>query len=132
MAIIGTMGLVGVAINDSIVVLAALRDDPSAHGGDRDGISRVVLRSTRHVIATSLTTLAGFAPLVLWGGAFWAPLAITIAGGVAGATLLALYFVPSVYVIMAGRCQECLDTESQALVEVRQPRADEMRIANAG
>ena len=38
------------------------------------------------LIATSLTTLGGFAPLVVWGGAFWAPLAITIAGGVSGAT----------------------------------------------
>ena len=27
MAIVGTMGLIGIAINDSLVVLAALRDD---------------------------------------------------------------------------------------------------------
>ena len=101
MAIIGSMGLVGVAINDSIVVLAALRDDVHARLGHPDAIIRVVLRSTRHVFATSFTTLAGFAPLFLFGGAFWEPLAITIAGGVAGATLLALVFVPSAYVLIA-------------------------------
>ena len=132
MAIIGTMGLVGVAINDSIVVLAALRDDPRAREGDRDAIRHVVLRSTRHVLATSLTTLGGFAPLVLWGGAFWAPLAITIAGGVAGATLLALYFVPCVYVMMVGQCRECLETESLPVAETRERRVEEIRVASAG
>ncbi len=132
MAIIGTMGLVGVAINDSIVVLAALRDDPSAREGDRNGIRRVVFRSTRHVVATSLTTLAGFAPLVLWGGAFWAPLAVTIAGGVAGATLLALYFVPCVYAMMAGSRHECVETNSHPVAEARQPRVEEVSVASAG
>jgi multidrug efflux pump subunit AcrB len=64
-AIIGTMGLVGVAINDSIVVLAALMGDAEARRGEPAAISRIVLRSTRHVLATTLTTLAGFAPLFL-------------------------------------------------------------------
>lgn len=106
MAIIGTMGLVGVAINDSIVVLAAVREDGPARAGDPVALRRVVLRSTRHVVATTITTMAGFAPLVIWGGAFWAPLAITIAGGVTGATLLALYFTPSAYLLVMcrGRC----------------------------
>ena len=51
----------------------------------------------RNVLATSLTTIAGFTPLVLAGGGFWPPLAIAIAGGVGGATLLALTFVPGTY-----------------------------------
>ena len=55
---------------------------------------------TRHVVPTSLTTMAGCAPLVLAAVDFRPPLAITIAGGVAEATILALYFVPAVYLIM--------------------------------
>lgn len=97
MAIVGTMGLLGVAINDSIVVLAAIRADPQARGGDVDATVQVVSGCTRHIIATTLTTIVGFTPLILSGGGFWPPLAFTIAGGVGGATLLALYFVPSVY-----------------------------------
>ena len=58
-------------------------------------MAEIVFASTRHIIATTFTTIAGFAPLVMAGGEFWPPLAITIAGGVGGATLLALYFVPS-------------------------------------
>jgi multidrug efflux pump subunit AcrB len=100
MAIVGTMGLIGVAINDSIVVLAALREDDLARGGNRKAIRDVVVRSSRHVFATTFKTIAGFLPLILGGGGFWPPLAITIAGGVVGATLLALVFVPSTYLLV--------------------------------
>jgi multidrug efflux pump subunit AcrB len=103
MAIVGTMGLVGVAINDSIVVLAAIRTDSAASRGDRQQIVNVVMHSTRHIIATTLTTIVGFVPLIIGGGGFWPPLAITIAGGVGGATFLALYFVPSVYLLLYSR-----------------------------
>lgn len=105
MAIVGSMGLAGVAINDAIVVLAELRANPEARIGNRVVVRDVVLRSTRHVVATSLTTVAGFLPLVLAGGGFWPPLAITIAGGVGGATLLALYFIPSAYILVM--CRNC-------------------------
>ncbi len=102
-AIVGTMGLIGVAINDSIVVLAAIRGNESAKAGDHDEIRKEVCLTTRHVISTSLTTMAGFAPLILGGGGFWPPLAVSIAGGVAGATIIALFFVPSAYLLLIGR-----------------------------
>ena len=105
MAIIGTMGLIGVAINDSIVVLAALQDDPQAALGDLDAVRTVVIRASRHVIATTLTTIAGFVPLLLGGGGFWPPMAICIAGGVSGATILALFFVPAAVRMIA--CSQC-------------------------
>lgn len=105
MAIIGTMGLIGVAINDSIVVLAAIREDGQASNGNRNAIRDVVVRSSRHIFATTLTTVSGFLPLIIEGGGFWPPLAITIGGGVIGATLLALVFVPSAY-LLAGRATE--------------------------
>ncbi len=95
MAIVGIMGLIGIAINDSIVVLTALREDPEACSGDAEGILRVTLHETRHVLATTFTTIAGFCPLIVAGGGFWPPMAIAIAGGVVGCTLLALVFVPS-------------------------------------
>ena len=113
MAIVGTMGLIGVAINDTIVVLAAIRADKDAVKGDSNAVARVVVRSTRHIVSTSLTTMAGFTPLVLSGGGFWPPLAITIAGGVGGATILALIYSPSVYVMVMCRGR-CRDVPSQA------------------
>ena len=100
MSIVGTMGLVGVAINDSIVVLAAIRSNEQARYGDVRSLVKVVSGCTRHIIATTLTTIVGFTPLILGGGKFWPPLAITIAGGVGGATFLALYFVPSMHLLL--------------------------------
>ncbi|MGJ3246531.1 MAG: efflux RND transporter permease subunit [Elainellaceae cyanobacterium] len=103
MAILGTAGLVGLAINDSIVVLAALRSDPQARHGKPYGIRQVVVRSTRHVLTTTITTIAGFIPLLAAGGSFWPPLAIAIVGGVGGCTLLALTLVPCIYLILTSR-----------------------------
>ncbi|MHC4995124.1 MAG: efflux RND transporter permease subunit [Planctomycetota bacterium] len=94
-AIVGIMGLVGLAINDSIVVLAALNHNPKARKGDPHAIRDTVLKATRHVLATTITTMAGFLPLMLSGGAFWPPLAIVIGAGVAGATAFALVLVPA-------------------------------------
>ncbi len=101
--IIGTVGLIGVAINDSIVVMAAIQQHPVAKFGDSKAIREVVMDSTRHVTATTLTTAFGFVPLLVGGGEFWPPLAIAIAGGVLGATLLALYLVPSAYILLTDK-----------------------------
>ena len=103
MSILGIVGLIGVAINDSIVVLAAIRSNPQAKKGNRSDMLEVIVHSTRHVLTTTITTITGFIPLVLDGGEFWPPLAICIAGGVCGATLLALFFVPCAYLLLTGR-----------------------------
>lgn len=99
-AILGTLGLIGLAINDSIVVLAALRDNHDVNQGNPKTASEVVLKATRHILATTLTTIAGFIPLMLDPTGFWPPLAIVIAGGLGWATVLALYYVPSAYLLL--------------------------------
>ena len=58
------------------------------------------VRSTRHVVSTTVTTIAGFTPLLLQSEGLWPPLAVSIAGGVGGATFLALAFVPGVFVVV--------------------------------
>ena len=100
MAIVGTMGLVGIAINDTIVVLSALNEDRKARVGNSSAIETVVVKATRHVITTTITTIAGFIPLLISGGPFWRPLAIAITGGISGSSILALYFVPAVYLLI--------------------------------
>ena len=97
MAIIGTMGLIGIAINDSIVVVAALQENHSDRAATAEELAVTVSHCTRHVVATTLTTIAGFTPLILAGGQFWPPLAVAISGGVLGATVLAIVFAPAAY-----------------------------------
>ena len=96
-ALIGTLGMVGLAINGAIIVLSALKANPAAQIGDIEGSAEVVVDATRHIISTTVTTIGGFVPLILFGGTFWPPLATAIAGGVGGSAILALYTVPAVY-----------------------------------
>jgi multidrug efflux pump subunit AcrB len=99
-AIIGTLGLIGIVINDSIVVLCILSEDARHGRVDHQSMVTSIVGATRHVLSTSFTTVIGFAPLVLAGGSFWPPLAIVISGGVLGATLVSLTFVPCAFKLL--------------------------------
>lgn len=99
-AIVGAMGMIGIAINDSIVVLAELRADEHCMSGDRQSVVDMVMRSTRHVLCTTFTVGCSFIPMLLEGGTFWPPMAMVIIGGVFGATLLALYWIPATHLVL--------------------------------
>ena len=101
--LLGSAGLLGVAINASIVVLAAIRAHPEASAGDPDAMAATVLRATPHIVTTTLTTVVGFLPLLLSGGDFWPPLAVVIAGGVGLSAFLGLFFTPALYRLTAPR-----------------------------
>lgn len=100
MALVGAMGLIGIAINDSIVVLAGLNQLSSQNRVHPEEVARVVFDNTRHILTTTLTTVAGFLPLVIYGGEFWPPMAIAICVGILGATLLALFVLPSLFMVL--------------------------------
>jgi multidrug efflux pump subunit AcrB len=117
--ILGTLGLVGLAFNNSIVVLAAIRANPAAITGDAPAMVEQIMATTRHILSTTLTTIGGFLPLLLFvGGDFWPSLSIVLAGGVGGSMILALLFVPAVYVLIQRRRVNSLATRvnSPALV----------------
>ncbi len=120
--IIGTVGLIGIAVNDSIVVLDAISNHPVAKTGNPKAIQQVVLHSTRHIISTTLTTAIGFLPLLLSGGEFWQPLAVAIAGGIIGATFIALYFVPPAYYLLKSQSRKNRFSVNASEVRIVQPR----------
>ncbi|MEL6383808.1 MAG: efflux RND transporter permease subunit [Cyanobacteria bacterium J06626_18] len=118
MAIVGTMGLIGIAINGGIIVLSAFNEDPKARLGDRKAVQDVVVKATRHVLTTTITTMVGFVPLLADSDPFWQPLAIAIAGGIAGSPILALYFTPAAYLLLtknksAHKAQQNVGTNEQ-------------------
>jgi multidrug efflux pump subunit AcrB len=98
--IIGLLGLMGLAINAAIVILAELEDVPSARLGDMDTIVATVSSCGRHISSTTITTVGGFIPLIIAGGGFWPPFAIAIAGGTLLTTLLSLVWVPTMYLLL--------------------------------
>lgn len=97
--IIGLLGLMGLAINAAIVILAELKSDANAVRGDEVDIVAGVMRCGRHILSTTITTVGGFLPLILAGGGFWPPFAIAIAGGTVLTTLLSFLFVPAAFVL---------------------------------
>jgi multidrug efflux pump subunit AcrB len=101
--IVGLLGLMGLAINAAIVILAELKADLRAAEGDIEAIIKGVMSTTRHISSTTITTVGGFMPLILAGGGFWPPFAIAIAGGTVLTTLLSFFFVPALFRVFARR-----------------------------
>ena len=97
-AIIGIAGLMGLAINDSIVILSECQLGRQ----HAQPIEESVYSATRHVLTTSVTTVAGVLPLILSGGDFFPPMMVVIAGGIIGATFIALGFTPACFRILTG------------------------------
>lgn len=101
MAILGIVGMMGVVVNDSILIITAIRRDEKACTGDVGALIQVMFENSRHVLVTSITTVAGFLPLYLSGGEFWPPTAVTVSAGVAGSTFLAMFFIPCGYLVLS-------------------------------
>ncbi|MEZ9236123.1 efflux RND transporter permease subunit [Shewanella sp. 10N.286.52.A9] len=104
--IIGLLGLMGLAINAAIVILAELEDVPEARLGNKDTIIALVSGCGRHIGSTTITTIGGFLPLIIAGGGFWPPFAIAIAGGTLLTTMLSLIWVPTMYLILMKKKQQ--------------------------
>ena len=85
------------------MVLAAIEANPLAKLGDPQAIKIETMAGSRHIISTTLTTVAGFVPLLISGGTFWPPLAVVIAGGVGFSIILSLWFTPISYRLIRAR-----------------------------
>lgn len=101
--IIGLLGLMGLAINAAIVIIAELKMDEQAIRGDREAIIRCVQSCARHISSTTITTVGGFLPLILAGGGFWPPFAVAVAGGTVLTTILSFIFVPAAFSLLSQR-----------------------------
>jgi multidrug efflux pump subunit AcrB len=97
MALMGMMMLIGVVVNDAVILIDGYeRRRRAGEAAQRVLIDGTVER-TRHVVITTVTTIAGFLPLALSPSLLWPPLAIAVIGGLALSTLLTLVAVPAAY-----------------------------------
>jgi multidrug efflux pump subunit AcrB len=98
-SLFGLLGLSGILVNDSIILVARLTERVAAGdtlGQAAGGASRDRLRA---VLLTSLTTIGGLMPLLFETSRqaqFLLPMAITIVFGLAAATFLVLFLVPAI------------------------------------
>ena len=102
LSMIGMVGLSGIVINDSIVLIVAIADHEQEGKPPLQAIEDGACDRLRAVILTSLTTISGLLPLCFetsLQAQFLIPVALTIVAGLATATLLILFVVPAMLAI---------------------------------
>ncbi len=102
LGLIGSIGLAGVVVNDSIVLVDFTNHAIAKGMGVFDALVYAGKRRLRAVFLTSITTIAGVLPLVYGiGGSdeFLKPAALALGYGLLFSTTLVLLFIPSLYMI---------------------------------
>ena len=103
LSLFGIVGLTGVVVNDSLVLVDATNRIRREGASVQDAITQGGALRFRAVILTSLTTFAGLTPMILersLQAQFLIPMAVSLGFGVLFATFITLLLVPCGYVIL--------------------------------
>lgn len=98
LSVIGLLGLSGILVNDSIILVSRLDERLKNGDGPRAAATGASRDRLRAVLLTSLSTVGGLTPLLFetsLQAQFLMPMAITMVFGLAFATLLVLFLVPA-------------------------------------
>ena len=98
LSLFGFFGLSGIVVNDSIILVMFYRHIRNKGMSIYDALEEAACQRLRAVLLTSLTTIAGLTPLLFETSRqaqFLIPMAVSIAFGLAFATLLILLVVPA-------------------------------------
>ncbi|MGD8964331.1 MAG: efflux RND transporter permease subunit, partial [Gammaproteobacteria bacterium] len=94
-ALLGVIALAGIVVNNAIVLIDVLDANLAAGRPLAEAISDAVARRTRPIILTTVTTVAGLAPLTFTDSTLWPPLAWSIISGLLASMVLTLLVVPA-------------------------------------
>ena len=100
LVLIGAVMLAGIVVNNAIVLVDAVNRRRSEGQGLDEAIRGAARERLRPILMTTTTTVLALLPMTLGLGAgdeLRAPLAVTVIGGLTGATLLTLVVVPCLY-----------------------------------
>jgi len=105
-SLIGIVVMIGMADNEAVVKLDAIRTLREQGVPLHDAILQGGAKRLRAIAMTSITTITGVLPLVFgWGsgGALYQPLAAGIIGGSISALLVTFFLLPTAYAVLEGR-----------------------------
>jgi multidrug efflux pump subunit AcrB len=103
MSIFGIVGLSGIVVNDSLVLIDFVNKGLKSGKKLMDAVFDAGQARFRAVILTTVTTVAGLLPIILeksFQAQFLIPMAVSISFGLAFATLITLFLVPCVYLLL--------------------------------
>ncbi|MBW8734202.1 MAG: efflux RND transporter permease subunit, partial [Asticcacaulis sp.] len=94
-AILALIGLSGILMRNTLILVQQINDN-KAHGAtDYDAIVEATVRRARPVVLTAAAAMLAFIPLT--HSVFWGALAFVLIGGVGVGTVLTLVFLPALY-----------------------------------
>ncbi|MEO0556784.1 MAG: efflux RND transporter permease subunit, partial [Bacteroidota bacterium] len=96
-AFIGLTSLVGIVVNNSILLVDTANRLAAAGASVGEAIREAAEQRFAPILLTTLTTVGGLIPLALTLSDLWTPLAVVIIGGLLASTGLTLIVVPVLY-----------------------------------
>ncbi|MCP4692225.1 MAG: efflux RND transporter permease subunit, partial [Desulfobacterales bacterium] len=103
MSIFGMVALTGVVVNDAIVLIERVNENLARGMRFFEAVISGGVRRFRAIFLTTLSTVGGLTPLIIetdLQARFLIPMALSIAAGVAFATVLTLVLIPSLLAIL--------------------------------
>ena len=96
-AILGLIGLAGILMRNTLILIGQIDADRKAGMSPREAVIEATVRRSRPVVLTAVAAMFAFIPLTF--SSFWGPLAFTLIGGVGVGTALTLLFLPALYAL---------------------------------
>lgn len=100
MTLLGLLSLAGIIINNGIVLIDSI--EAERHGGASPyaAIISAAVSRFRPILMTTITTILGLMPLIVWQDPLFYSMAIVISFGLAVGTILTLGVVPVIYSLL--------------------------------
>lgn len=99
MALLGAISLMGVVVNNGIVLLDYINTLIKEYENPVEAITQACKTRLRPIMIGMITTVISLIPLALTGGLLWAPLATSIVYGMLLSSVLTMFVIPSAYYI---------------------------------
>jgi multidrug efflux pump subunit AcrB len=93
---LGIIALAGMIIRNSVILVDQIEHNRAAGRPAWDAVIEAADHRLRPIMLTAAAAILGMIPIM--GDVFWGPMAFAIVGGLAGATLLTMLFLPALYV----------------------------------
>ncbi|NNC00891.1 efflux RND transporter permease subunit, partial [Corallococcus exiguus] len=95
-ATLGIIALIGMIIRNSVILVDQIEHNHGAGMDTWNAVIEAAQHRLRPILLTASAAILGMLPIMR--DVFWGPMAFAIVGGLAGATVLTLIFLPALYV----------------------------------
>lgn len=97
MSLLGLLSLVGIVVNNAILIMESLLNGESEGLNFADSLRKTLQQRTRPILMTASLTIFGLLPLIFEASTLWPPLAWAMMTGLVASTILTLLVLPTLY-----------------------------------